>query len=286
MSAFNTPASTCLRVNTISTDRDKVSAHLDDANIIHTLGEISPHSLSIPKRYKLTELAAYKQGEFEIQDEASQLVAFCINPENKAKTLDACAGAGGKSLHIANLQKDCGKIVASDVEFMRLKEVGKRAKLAGLNSIETALVTNDFKLKKRKYEQKTNDLFDYVLVDAPCTGSGTVRREPMKKYRITKKVVAKMAKKQLEILSNFAKKVKVGGFLIYSTCSVFSEENEQVIQKFLAENQDFQPEPIKQHFNEHNVTLPNLSDDDFFITLFPFFHKTDGFFISKMKRNY
>ncbi len=283
--SFNTPAFTCLRINSLHTTREQLATHLSEADISYFYGSLSPHSISLPNRHQLTILPAYKNGDFEIQDEASQLVAFCLNPMEEATILDACAGAGGKSLHIANLQKDKGRIIASDVEFMRLKEVKKRANLANLYSIETAMVDNDFNLKKLNKKQKNiASLFDYVLVDAPCTGSGTVRREPMKKYRITKKMVAKMAEKQLDILTNFSKKVKPGGVLLYSTCSVFAEENENIIKHFLGNNPGFMPEAIKPSFEENNIYIEDLAEDDFYITLYPFFHKTDGFFMAKMRK--
>lgn len=106
----------------------------------------------------------------------------------------------------------------------------------------------------------------------------------MKKYRITKKMVAKMAEKQLDILTNFSKKVKPGGVLLYSTCSVFAEENENIIKYFLENNPDFMPEAIKPSFEDNNIYIEDLAENDFYITLYPFFHKTDGFFMAKMRK--
>ena len=283
---FNKPAPICIRVNSFRTTREIVVKHLETEGIECVLGGLSPDCIIIPKRVQLTELESYKAGEFEIQDEASQLTAFALNPNENDLVLDACAGAGGKSLHIANLQKNRGKIIASDVEFMRLKEINKRAERAGINSIEICMVKNDFSLMNinKKNTKPIPNLYDSVLIDAPCTGSGTIRREPLKKYRINSKLVKKINNKQYDILSNFSKYVKRGGTLVYSTCSIFPAENENILEKFLADNNNFVPEPLKPNFEKYNINIDNLSDKDFYLTCYPFLNKTDGFFISKLRR--
>ena len=148
------------------------------------------------------------------------------------------------------------------------------------------MVKNDFSLMNinKKNTKPIPNLYDSVLIDAPCTGSGTIRREPLKKYRINSKLVKKINNKQYDILSNFSKYVKRGGTLVYSTCSIFPAENENILEKFLADNNNFVPEPLKPNFEKYNINIDNLSDKDFYLTCYPFLNKTDGFFISKLRR--
>ena len=292
--AMNVPASTCIRVNTMLSSVDEVIENLKNNNIESQKGKLSSTCIIVPKRHQLTDLEDYKKGKFVIQDEASQLVAFCANPKPTDYILDACAGAGGKSLHLADFQRDSGKIIASDIEFMKLKEIPKRAFLSGIKSIKIAICRPDgniyFLQDSKKNSKPIKDKFDIVLVDAPCTGAGTLRRDPTKKYKITSKTLNKMSEIQYQILTNYSKYVAEGGFLLYSTCSIFSQENEMVTERFLSANTDFIPEPIYKNFSENGIFIPTVTtantahSSDYHITLFPFIHSTDGFFISKMKR--
>ena len=281
---FNKPAPTCIRINLLNSTVASIINNLNENNIECEKGNLSNSCLIIKKRHQLTDLQIYKNGGIEIQDEASQLVGFCANPKQNDVILDACAGAGGKSLHLSDLQNNKGKIIATDVEFMRLKEIPKRAARCGFSSIETAICGQNGKISLLKNKKVISTQFDIVLVDAPCTGSGTIRRNPIKKYSITEKIINKIAEKQFEILSMYSKFVKEGGFLVYSTCSIFPQENEFVLEKFLNVNLDFVPEPISKHLEQHNVNIANLNKDDYYLTLYPFLHQTDGFFISKLKK--
>ena len=272
--AMNRPANICIRVNNFITDIDNVIRILKEQGIESYKGNISPNCIIIPERRQLTKLNIYKNGYFTIQDEASQLVGYSINPNPNDYILDACAGAGGKSLHLADLQKDKGKITATDIDFIKLKEVNKRTKLTNYKSINVTANNN----------LKNNKKYDIVLVDAPCSGSGTIRRDPMKKYSINTKTISKIAEKQLEILTNYSKYVKQGGTLVYSTCSIFPQENEDIVNKFLENNTDFIPDALYPHLNEHSINITNITDTDFCITLFPFIDNTDGFFISRMRK--
>ena len=281
---FNKPAPTCIRINLLNSTVANIMNNLSENGIEFEKGNFSHSCLTIKKRHQLTDLQIYKNGGIEIQDEASQLVGFCANPKQNDFIFDACAGAGGKSLHLADLQNDKGKIIATDVEFMRLKEIPKRAARCGFSSIETAICAKNRKISLLKNKKVISNQFDIVLVDAPCTGSGTIRRNPVKKYSITEKVINKIAEKQFEILSMYSKFVKKGGFLVYSTCSIFPQENEFVVERFLNENTDFVSEPLNNHLEQHNIHIPNLNKDAYCVTLYPFSHQTDGFFISKLKK--
>ena len=282
--AMNVPAATCLRVNKTLSTVDEIIENLKENNIDSQKGNLSNSCIIVERRHQLTELADYKNGKFVIQDESSQLVAFCANPKSTDFILDACAGAGGKSLHLADLQSDCGKIIASDIEFMKIKEIPKRANLSNFKSIKTAICHSDGNIYFFKNPKPIKEKFDIVLVDAPCTGAGTLRRDPTKKYKITEKTLNKMSEIQYQILTNYSKFVRAGGFLLYSTCSIFSQENELVVERFLQENPDFTPEPIHQHFAENGIFISDLTVEDYCLTLFPHIHKTDGFFISKMRK--
>ncbi|MPM49103.1 Ribosomal RNA small subunit methyltransferase B [bioreactor metagenome] len=283
--SLNVPAPICIRVNQTISTTDKVINYLNANNIEAQKGKISNSCIVINKRYQLIELDAYKKGAFVIQDEASQLVALCANPKPQDIILDACAGAGGKSLHLADLQQDKSTIIASDVEFLKIKEIPKRSALSGFKSIQIAKSDKNGNIFLLKDSKQVKNKFDIVLIDAPCSGTGTIRRDPTKKFNVTPKTINKISEIQYQILMNYSKYVKNNGHLLYSTCSIFPQENELIVKRFLNENPDFSPEPIKKHLLEHNVILENLNDDDFYITLYPFIHKTDGFFIAKLKRN-
>lgn len=297
---LNKPAKTCIRINTLNSTKEKITEYFLNNNIEHSIGSLSPHCIILNKRIQLHEISPYINGEFEVQDEASQLVAFCVNPKENDNILDACAGAGGKSLHLANLQNDKGNILATDIEFMRLKEIHFRAKRCNITSIKSLHLKNkndanaiflqnkkSFSNNAKQTHQTANQslgLFDIVLVDAPCSGSGTIRREPMKKYTITENAVKKIAEQQYNIITNFSKFVKPDGYLIYSTCSILAQENEFVVKRFLENNPGFAPEPLKPNLDKYGIKLPDLNENDYYITLFPHIHQTDGFFISRMKR--
>ena len=274
--SMNRPANTCIRVNTSITNVKEVVDILKEQNIESYSGKTSPSCIIISERKQLTSLDIYKQGYFTIQDEASQLVGYCIDPNSKDTILDACAGAGGKSLHLADLQNDSGTIIATDIKNTKLKEINKRAALGNFNSIisinNKKIITN-------------NKKFDIVLVDAPCSGSGTIRRDPMKKYTISSKTINKIANKQLEILTNYSKYVTYGGVLVYSTCSIFQQENEHIIELFLKENTDFLPESIFIPLKKYEINISTIKENAHCVTLFPSIHNTDGFFIARMRRN-
>ena len=223
-------------------------------------------------------LKLFKDGLLEVQDEGSQLISYILNPEKGDYILDACAGAGGKTLHIASIMNDTGRIIATDVESNKLKELNKRASRFGYKSIETVSFNN--------FENSSKfGKFDKIIIDAPCSGMGTVRRSPMLKWRLTPEILLKHQKKQLEILNFYSKHLKPGGFLVYSTCSIMSSENHEVIKKFLSTNEDFFPEPIKPSIDLFNITGLNLGENDYQLQLLPSVHNCDGFFMAKLRKN-
>ena len=249
-------------------------------------GKMSPDSIILEKRFQITESALYKQGLIEIQDEGSQIISYAANPETGMRILDACAGAGGKSLHLAILQNDSGEIIATDTEFNRLKEIKYRATRCGLKSIDTILLNKtvlDTGIEK-KYKREFDRQFDIVLVDAPCSGTGTMRRSPLLKYNLTQQSVRKLADNQFKILSFYSQFVKPGGVLVYSTCSILPEENDEVIENFLELNDEFKPDSVIDSLKLNNINIQSIEESNYKLHLFPSLNGCDGFFMARLRK--
>ncbi len=272
-------ASVGLRVNSRAISRERALAELAKIGIAASPSTLVPDGILLEQRVQLSQVELYKSGAIEVQDIGSQLIGYAVAPEEHWTVLDACAGAGGKSLHIAALQNDLGEIIGTDVEFNRLRELDFRAQRAGLRSVRTLLLLP----KNAKQIEKLHGKCDAVLVDAPCSGLGTARRMPMVKWRLTAQLVDKLAKKQREILTEKSKFVRKGGVLVYATCSLLPQENKQVVEDFLAQNPQFEPEPLTPVFEQFGITVAGLGADDYYCTLDPFHHGTDGFFMARMR---
>lgn len=272
------PAPVCLRVNTLSTNRSLIMGELSANSIPATLSEYSPDGIILNHRPQLNNFDFYRNGSVEVQDIGSQLISYSLAPECDSDILDACAGAGGKTLHIAALSDDKARIIATDLEFNRLKEIKIRANKSGIASIKV------IPQRKMELKDKIKHKFDYILIDAPCSGSGTIRRMPMPKWRLAPKQLSKLNKAQSEILEYYADLLKVGGTLVYATCSLFSEENENIVQEFLAKHSEFAPLPISNSALNSNINYPGLNSEDYMLSLSPINGETDGFFIAKLTR--
>ncbi len=224
IAALNGNAPVVLRANALKISRDNLQNRLRDAEIeTETVADL-PDALQLETRRSIAHLSLYKEGFFEFQDAASQLVAPFVEAQSGAKILDACAGAGGKSLHLAALLGNRGHIVASDVSAEKLIELRRRASRNGVSCLET------------RPPQKLGGEFDRVLIDAPCSGLGTLRRQPDLKWRLTADFLAQIEAKQREILGFYAPRCKSGGKLVYATCSILPSENERQIEWFLGHN--------------------------------------------------
>lgn len=260
-----------LRVNLRRASRERVIQQLQSENIECALGAISPAAIVVHQRVNLMQHPLYLSGIVEVQDEGSQLIGYASAPDEHTRILDACAGAGGKTLHLADLQNDHGKLVAHDIAWPRLKEVSKRAARAGIRSIS---VEHNATFDKPH--------FDMVVVDAPCSGMGTVRRLPMVKWRLQPEVAARHGAKQLDILSNYARAVAPGGVLVYATCSILPVENEHVVSAFLAAHPEFVADdlaPIMERMGVQIQTTGHTLQCD------PLHHSTDGLFVARMRRS-
>lgn len=278
------PASVNLRVSTTISSKNEIERMLSSMNISYESGKLSPSSIILNERAKIDNTIEYKSGKFEIQDEGSQLIGFACNPKITDKILDACAGAGGKSLHLSDLTQGKADIVAADVEYNRLRELKIRSSRSGLNNISSIhIITPDLASLKSTFN---GTQFDLVLIDAPCSGMGTIRRDPMKKLRLTDKLLTRLSEKQKKILSDYSNFVKPGGTLVYATCSVMPQENQDVVDYFLQNNENFAPDPLKPHFQSHGVELQDLGDLDFSYTTKTYVHNCDGFYMARLRKVY
>lgn len=248
--ALNQKAAVSLRINTLKTTKDRVSKDLKEKYHIENHSfRTFPDALVLEKGRKLDKQPLFKKGWFEIQDAHSQLIAPFTKVKPDSKVIDFCAGAGGKTLHLAALMKNQGEILALDVEKNKLAELRKRAKRNGATIIET-LQTG----YKTDYSP-LHSWADTVLVDAPCSGLGTLKRNPEIKWNISPQRLDRLVDLQQELLQQAAHLVKIGGQLVYATCSILQSENEQQIKNFLATHPQFVCEeksrvsPVNNHFD-------------------------------------
>lgn len=280
------PAPINVRTNTAQISRKELVAELNDMDIDCHACFISPSAIQINKRYNLNEYDIYKKGFFEVQDEGSQLIGYACAPEPDDKILDACAGAGGKTLHLASLQNDMGEIHSWDTEYNRLKEIKFRQSKYNYKNITTLhLNSKNYSTLKANVAKGKIEKYDIVLVDAPCSGMGTVRRMPMLKWRLNAQLLKKISAKQFDILSFYSNFVCDGGYLVYATCSLMTEENEAVADRFLNNHSNFSQEPLMSGFEKYGITLEGLTANQHTLSLLPSVHGTDGFFIAKFKKN-
>ena len=273
-------ASLDLRVNTIKANRDDVLKKMlaentsNEDTIVPT--PYSPIGIRMPNRMGISRHVLFTEGKIEVQDEGSQLLAYLVAPKRGQMVADFCAGAGGKSLAIGALMKNTGRLYAFDVSEKRLHNLGQRLKRSGLSNLHAQVISseNDQKLKR------LNGKFDRVLVDAPCSGLGTLRRNPDLKWRQTEQDVAELNVKQTNILARAAKLTKAGGRLIYATCSLLRDENEAIAEAFLSANPEFNLIPANEILRQQQINL-NTGQ---YLKLLPHLHGTDGFFAAVFER--
>jgi 16S rRNA (cytosine967-C5)-methyltransferase len=273
-----------LRVNQRRTSRDRVLSHLRAEGIACDPGTYAPFAIVVHQRVNLTQHPLYLDGIIEVQDEGSQLVGLACGVTPSDTILDACAGAGGKALHLADLQSDHGRITAHDVEWQRLKEVSKRAARAGIRSISIAGPGAFDGRSGRNRGGGHTSTYSLVLVDAPCSGLGTVRRMPMVKWRITPELLERHARKQLLVLDQYVPFVEDGGVLVYATCSIMPQENEHVVTRFLAAHPEFTLEtiPWSTAAGIPDTLAPQGASGMFQAD--PLHHGTEGLFVARLRR--
>lgn len=279
LTALNLPAPLDVRVNTLKGGRDALAATLGAKDIELRPMPYAPHGLRARGRPDLAATEAFQSGLFEIQDEGSQLVSLMLDAKAGQQVLDFCAGAGGKTLALAAAMENRGHLVAADVSQRRLTRAKLRLKRAGAENAERVLLTgrdDDPFLKRR------TGWFDRVLVDAPCSGTGAWRRHPETKWQAGRDL-DRLTGLQDAVLARAAKLVKRGGRLVYATCSLLPQENEQRVQAFLSSNPAFRLVPASSVWASFSqLPWPCLAPD--YLTLTPGQHGTDGFFAAVMER--
>jgi 16S rRNA (cytosine967-C5)-methyltransferase len=214
---------------------------------------------------------------FEVQDEGSQLLSILLGAKRGEMVADFCAGAGGKTLHIGAMMASTGRLYAFDVSEKRLGNLKPRLARSGLSNVQPNLLSTENDPKVKRLAAK----FDRVLVDAPCSGLGTLRRNPDLKYRQSVDSLAELNVKQAAILASAARLVRRGGRLVYATCSILPEENEAIVQAFLAAHPDFTVLAVQGILDDAKIPLTMPTD---FLQLYPHLHATDGFFAAVMVR--
>ena len=276
--AMEQPAPLDLRVNVLKSTREDAAAALASEDILAEPTCLSPWGLRLPGRRPVTGTRAFQDGLIEVQDEGSQLVALLADARPGLRVCDFCAGAGGKTLAMAAAMANRGRITACDVSAPRLEGAARRLRRAGVDNAERHLLMPGDKWAKRRAGQ-----FDRVLVDAPCSGSGTWRRNPDARIRTSEADLREMLTKQREILFMSADLVRPGGRLVYATCSLLPEEDESQVDGFLAQRPDFAPLPLAEAWTLAALTGPPPVEGPFLL-LSPARHGTDGFFAAVLQR--
>ena len=228
IAALNKQADVILRVNTLKTNKKDLQLKLQSENIETEFLQNHPYALKLMERSNVFITEAFKNGWFEVQDASSQLVAAFLDVKSGMKVVDTCAGAGGKTLHLASLMENKGQIVAMDIYESKLKKLKIRARRNGVHNIDLKVIESTKPIKKL-YNKA-----DRVLIDAPCSGLGVLRRNPDAKWKLELEFIDNIKKVQQDILQQYSRIVKSGGKLVYATCSVLPSENQQQVQKFLA----------------------------------------------------
>ena len=255
IAALNEQAEVILRVNTIKTTKEKLQAELFDLEIETDLLPNYPDALKLKERANVFQTEAFKNGFFEVQDASSQLVAEFLDVKPGMRVVDACAGAGGKTLHLASLMENKGQIIAMDIYANKLNELKRRAKRNGAHNITNKVIVSSKTIKKMVNSA------DRVLIDAPCSGIGVLKRNPDSKWKLQPEFLDTIRKTQKDILSSYSRLVKKGGQMVYATCSILPSENQDQVATFLKENPTF--ELVK----DKKVSVAQSGYDGFYMAL-------------------
>lgn len=274
--SMNQQAPLDLRVNAVKAARDDVMTELAQAPILCEPTPFAPLGIRIIKKPALQNLPLFKNGLIEVQDEGSQLLSQIVGAKRGEMVVDFCAGAGGKTLSLGATMRNTGRLYAFDISDKRLAKLKPRLARSGLSNVHPVLIAHENDAKVKRLAGK----IDRVLVDAPCSGLGTLRRNPDVKWRQTPQGLSELNEKQASILTGAARLVKPGGRLVYATCSILDEENEAIVEQFLASRDDFVLVPMKDVLAEQKIAL----DMDAYLKLSPHRHHTDGFFAAVLER--
>lgn len=257
LKALNNPADVYLRANTLKINRVDLQKQLQEQNIATEQIAATDDALQLVDRKNLKNNELFRKGFFEIQDAGSQMIAEFVNPEKGSFVIDACAGAGGKSLHLAALMENTGKVRSMDIDAKKLSELEYRAKRNGIKNINTIPID-------RETIDNYGGTADYLLMDVPCSGLGVLRRNPDAKWKVTPDFIDKIMQTQAKIIRDYTRMLKPDGTLVYATCSILPQENEEQVMQFLTDNPDF------ELIEEKHLT--------------PHKNGFDGFYMAKLKR--
>lgn len=274
-SALNRPAPLDLRVNTLKASREEVLAQLSASGIEATLGNWSPLSIRLREKPALAKHPLFLQGLVEVQDEGSQLLGLLMEARRGESVVDFCAGAGGKTLLLGAQMRNSGRLYAFDVSDKRLSSLKPRLARSGLSNVHPVRIEHERDQKVRRLAGKV----DRVLVDAPCSGLGTVRRNPDLKWRQDPASIIELTRKQSAILASAASLLKPGGRLVYATCSLLAEENEEIVRGFLVAHPEFSLLPATDCLKRLGVNIEGEM-----LQMLPHRHDTDGFFAAVLER--
>ena len=265
-----------IRVNTLLAKRDDVLLQLHGKNIAATATPYSPIGIRLKEKIPLNKDALFTEGKIEVQDEGSQLLGFLLAPKRNDMVVDFCAGAGGKTLMLSALMNSQGRLYAMDTSEKRLANLKPRLKRSGASNIQPMLIAHENDLKVKRLSGK----IDRVLVDAPCSGLGTLRRNPDLKFRQSPGSIEAFTHQQTAILASASRLLKKGGRLVYATCSFLPEENQHIVQNFLETHPDFALLPASTALQEQKIAL----EANDYLELHPHLHGTDGFFAAVLTK--
>jgi 16S rRNA (cytosine967-C5)-methyltransferase len=274
--ALNRPAPLDLRVNEFKAKREDVLARFAAEGLAAEPCRYSPQGIRLGTKPALSRHPLYLDGSIEVQDEGSQLLGYLLAPKRGEMVVDFCAGAGGKTLLLGALMRSTGRLYAFDVSDKRLAKLKPRVARSGLSNVHPACISGENDQRVKRLAGK----IDRVLVDAPCSGLGTLRRNPDLKWRQTPESVAELTRKQSDILASASRLLKPGGRLVYATCSILSEENEGVVDAFLQAHPDFQRLSAKELLAKQGIDVDCGED----MRLLPHRHGTDGFYAAVLER--
>ena len=252
LAALNEEAKVVLRVNTLKTSRKELQFILEEEEISTEAPQEFPDALILDQRQNIFTRQAFKDGLFEVQDAGSQLIAAYMQVQPGMRVIDACAGAGGKTLHLASLMQNKGRIIAMDTEDWKLEELKKRARRASAGNIETRVIESSKTIKRLENSA------DRLLLDVPCSGLGVLKRNPDAKWKLNLDFINRVKELQQHILVDYSTMLKSGGLLVYATCSLFPSENENQVQQFLKSHANFE-------LLDQNVVRPSEGFDGFYM---------------------
>lgn len=275
--ALQQPAPLDIRVNTLLAKREDVLVTLNQQGIEAYPTLFSPIGIRLTGKPAVNRNELFLTGKIEVQDEGSQILGYLLAPKRGEMVVDFCAGAGGKTLLLGALMHSRGRLYAFDISEKRLNNLKPRLKRSGLSNVHPQRIDSEQDSKLKRLTGK----IDRVIVDAPCSGLGTLRRNPDLKWRQNSESIAELQKKQLAILSAAAKLLKSGGRLVYATCSFLPDENRQVIEQFLDDHPHFLLLNCENLLAQQAIYLPNMGE---FLQLSPLYHNTDGFFAAALQK--